>query len=69
MITSARINEILNEEITKSEVESIASREVSSSYNSKEFERAVKKVTADAIENLFRTLWNRSSSWKGGISR
>ncbi len=69
MITSARINEILNEEITKSEVESIASREVSSSYNSKEFERAVKKVTADVIENLFRTLWNRSSSWKGGISR
>lgn len=69
MISDKRINEIITEEINKSDVESIVSRNISSSYDSREFKRAVKDITASVIEDLFKTLWNRSSSWKGGITR
>jgi hypothetical protein len=69
MISENRIREIINEEISKTEVESIVSNRLSSAYNSRDFKRAVKEVTAEVIEDLFRTLWNRSSAWKGGITR
>ena len=66
MLSDKRISQIISEEISKSDVESITSRKISSLYNSSEFKKAVKKITADVIEDLFKTLWNRSSSWKGG---
>ena len=69
MISENRIREIINEEICKTEVESIVSNRLSSAYNSRDFKKAVKEVTAEVIEDLFRTLWNRSSAWKGGITR
>ena len=69
MISENRIREIINEEINKTEVESIVSNRLSSAYNSRDFKKAVKDITADVIEDLFRTLWNRSSTWKGGVTR
>lgn len=69
MISESRIKEIINEEISKTEVESIVSNRLSSAYNSRDFKKAVKDITADVIEDLFRTLWNRSSTWKGGVTR
>ena len=69
MISESRIKEIINEEINKTEVESIVSNRISSAYNSRDFKKAVKDITAEVIEDLFRTLWNRSSTWKGGVTR
>ena len=69
MISENRIREIINEEISKTEVESIVSNRLSSAYSSRDFKKAVKDITADVIEDLFRTLWNRSSTWKGGVTR
>jgi hypothetical protein len=69
MVSDKRIREIINEEINKTEVESIVSNRISSVYDSNEFKKAVRKVAADVIEDLYKTLWNRSSSWKGGINR
>ena len=69
MISENRIREIINEEISKTEVESIVSNRLASAYNSRDFKKAVKDITADVIEDLFRTLWNRSSTWKGGVTR
>jgi hypothetical protein len=69
MISENRIREIINEELSKTEVESIVSNRLSSAYNSRDFKKAVKDITADVIEDLFRTLWNRSSTWKGGVTR
>jgi hypothetical protein len=43
------------------------SRKLGSSYDSKEFKKAVKQVSAEVIEDLYRTLWNRSSMWRGGV--
>lgn len=69
MISDRRINEIITEEINKNDVESIVSNRLSSAYNSRDFKKAVKDITAEVIEDLFRTLWNRSSTWKGGVTR
>ena len=69
MISDKRIREIINEEITKTEVESITSNRISSAYKSNDFKKAVKEITAEVIEDLFRTIWNRSSTWKGGVTR
>lgn len=69
MISDRRIKEIINEEINKTEVESIVSNRLSSAYDSRDFKKAVKEITAEVIEDLFRTLWNRSSTWKGGVTR
>ena len=69
MVSEERINEIITEEINKTDVESIVSRKLSSSYESREFKKAVKEITAEVIEDLYRTLWNRSSTWKGGVTR
>ena len=69
MISENRIREIINEELSKTEVESSVSNRLSSAYNSRDFKKAVKDITADVIEDLFRTLWNRSSTWKGGVTR
>ena len=69
MVSDKRIREIINEEISKAEVESIASNRISSGYKSNDFKKAVKEITAEVIEDLFRTLWNRSSTWKGGVTR
>ena len=73
MITDEKIKRItrsvINEEISKNDVESIVSRKLSSSYDSRDFKKVVKEITAEVIEDLYRTLWNRSSTWKGGITR
>lgn len=69
MLTEERIDQIISEEIKKSDVENIANNKISASYNSKEFKNAVSKIAADVIEDLYKTLWNRSSTWKGVIAR
>jgi hypothetical protein len=69
MISDKRISQIINEEISKTEVESIVSNRISSAYDSRDFKKAVKEISAEVIEDLFKTLWNRSNSWKGGITR
>lgn len=69
LLSDERINQIIKEEITKTEVESIVSNRISSGYDSRDFKKAVKDIAAEVIEDLFKTLWNRSNSWKGGITR
>ncbi len=69
MISDKRIDKIISEEINRTDVESIVNRRISSSYDSRDFKKAVKDITADVIEDLFRTLWNRSSAWRGGVTR
>lgn len=69
MISERRIRQIISEEISKSDVESIVSRKIDNSYDSRDFKKAVKEVVADAIEDFYRTLWNRSSMWRSSITR
>ena len=67
MLNESRIDQIISEEISKTDVERTVASRLASSYDSREFKRAVKEIVADAIEDLYRTLFNRSSSWRGGV--
>ena len=69
VINESRLDRIISEEISKTDVERTVASRLSSSYDSKEFEKAVRKIVVDAIEDLYRTLFNRSSSWKGGVTK
>ena len=69
IINESRLDRIISEEISKTDVERTVASRLSSSYDSKEFEKAVRKIVVDAIEDLYRTLFNRSSSWKGGVTK
>ena len=66
---SVRKHVVLSEDLSKNDVEGIISNRLSSYGKSTEFQRAVRDIAADVIEDLYRTLWNRSSSWKGGIKK
>ena len=67
MVSDNRIREIIFEELSKADVESVVSNKISNSYDSREFKKAVKKLSAEVIEDLYRTLWNRSSMWRGSV--
>jgi histone H3/H4 len=69
MINESRIDQIISEEISKADVDRAVVSKLASSYDSREFKKAVKEIVADAIEDLYRTLFNRSSSWRGGVVR
>ena len=69
MINESRINQIISEEISKADVDRAVASKLASSYDSREFKRAVREVVADALEDLYRTLYNRSSSWRGGVAK
>ncbi len=69
MLKKNRMHQIINEEITKAEVSKIVSDKLSSELGSKDFDSKIRDIVADVIENLYRTLWNRSSTWKGQLKR
>lgn len=69
MISENKIDRIISEEISKVDMNNAIANKISSSYDSREFKKAVRDVVADALEDLYRTLFNRSSSWKGGVTK
>ena len=69
MISEKRLSQIITEEINKTDVENIVSRKINSTLDSRDFKKSVKDIVADVLEELYRTLWNRSSMWRGGITR
>ena len=68
-LDSNMLMQLVTEELTRSDVDSAISRKLYSSYDSSDFKSAVRKVAADVIEDLYKTLWNRSSTWKNGVTR
>lgn len=56
-ITEKKIISIITEELKKSDVMDIIK-------NDNEFEKRVKKITADVVTDLFRVLWQHSNIFK-----
>lgn len=59
----------LNEDLTKSEVNAIVKNKIDSNLSSKDFEKRVKEIAADVLNELFKILWQRNSTWKGNVTR
>ena len=69
MIKQDRINQIIKEELSKSDVNSLIQSKINSEFSSRDFEKKVKEITASAISELFKALWQRDNFWKSSVSR
>ena len=61
---SRRIYSIINEELTKNEVNSMISSKIDSALSSREFKKKVKELSSDVMNELFKILWQRNNFWK-----
>lgn len=59
--------QVMNEELSRNDVENIVSNKVSSKLESNDFQKKIKSIVADTLEELYKTLYNRSSTWKSSI--
>ena len=64
-----KLYQIINEEMSKSEISSLISSKIDSNMSSKEFEKKVKEITASVMSELFKLLWQRESFWKNSVKR
>ena len=67
MDTNERIYQILTEELSKPEIQSMISSKIDSSMDSREFKKRVKELSAEVVSDLFRILWQRNSFWKNSV--
>lgn len=59
--------QVMNEELSRNDVENIVSNRISSKLDSSDFQKKIKSIVADTLEELYKTLYNRSSTWKSSI--
>ena len=69
MILDARIHKILQEELTKNDVNSIVNSKIDSALSSRDFKKAVKELASDVINELFKQLWQKNTLWKNAVAR
>lgn len=64
------IKKLLKEDLSrddKSEIKSMIEDEIKSYAESSDNEDIIKDVTTEVIQRLFKTLWDRRTSWRGGL--
>ena len=64
MIDEEKIRILVKEELTKAEVNSLINNKVDSILQSHEFKRKVKAITADVLEDLYRTMYQKKAVWQ-----
>ena len=64
-----KIQRIICEELTKSEVNSMIRSKINSTLSSREFKQKVKELSTDVLNELFKLLWQRNNIWKSSVSR
>lgn len=63
------LKQIISEELSKSDVNSMISSKINSTLSSREFKQKVKELSSDVINELFKLLWQRNNIWKSSVSR
>lgn len=58
---------LINEELNKSDVRSITKGELSAFVKQSEFKNAVKDITADALKNLYKALFQNTNFWQSQV--
>lgn len=67
MIDEEKIRILVKEELTKAEVNSLINNKVDSILQSNEFKRKVKAITADVLEDLYRTMYQKKAFWQSSV--
>lgn len=58
---------LITEELTKSEVKTMISNSIDSKLSSRDFDKKVKSLAADVLNELFKILWQRNNIWKNSV--
>lgn len=69
MIDEEKIRILVKEELTKAEVNSLINNKVDSILQSNEFKRKVKAITADVLEDLYRTMHQKKAFWQSSVKQ
>lgn len=64
LITENALKNIIEEELSRSDVNSILNDKI----NSADFKKKIKQISAEVVNELFKILWQRNSIWKSSIS-
>jgi diphthamide synthase (EF-2-diphthine--ammonia ligase) len=62
-INESVIKDIIEEELTRSDVNSI----ISDKMSSQEFKKKVKELASEVVNELFKILWQRNTLWKSSV--
>ena len=62
-----KIQRLVNEELTKSEVTNMIKSNISSELSSRDFKKVVRDISSDVIEDLFKSLWQNNNIWKSRV--
>ena len=68
VLTETKLNNIIVEELSKSEITSLINSKLDTKLTSREFKKQVKELAADVVSELFKILWQRNSFWKSSVS-
>lgn len=68
-INESEIKQLVEAELTRSDVRNVVGSEITDYVKSREFEQAVRKITADAFEKFFKMMYNKRGFWKNDIER
>lgn len=67
VINENEIKQLVEAELSRSDVRSVVKSELSDYVNSREFEKAVRKITADVFEKFFRMMYAKRGVWKSDV--
>ena len=67
-MTDRRLKQIINEELTKTEVNNMIQSKLQSHLKSNDFKKKVKELSAAVIADVFKVLWQRNNFWKRTVS-
>lgn len=59
----------INEDITKTDVNSIIQSKINDFVKSKDLEKRVRELTSDIISEFLKALWQRDNMWKSSIRK
>ena len=60
---------LITEELPKSDVSSMISNSIDSKLSSRDFEKKVKEIASDVLNELFKILWQRNNMWKSSVKQ
>jgi len=64
-----RLKQLINEELSKTDITNLVKDENSKLIKSKDFELRVKQISGKVIEELYRILWQRKNFWSDTINK
>ena len=68
-MTDKKVRQIVNEELTKTQVEKYIDDKIEKEYKGRDFEENTRKIVADVLDDFFKNLWAKNNFWKSCIKR